>query len=238
MGLVERLHELALSEGITHFGVADLGPAGDFIAAQGGRRLLGFPRAISLGADLSDAMVEPIEDQDDRGPLLTYRYYIYEMVNRLLNQAATRVTAALQAEGAKAYAIPASHSLDTDRLCGLFSHKLAARLAGLGWIGKNCLLITPEHGPRVRFATVLTDADLPTGQPLPDGCGTCEICVKTCLSGAIVGRAFDQAEPREARFLAKTCEARSKKRKEALGITDPGSLCGLCVLVCPYGSRP
>lgn len=237
LDLHEYLRHLAFSEGIAHYGVAGLGPAAEFVAAQGGERLRAFPRAISMGFDLSDAMVDPIEDQDDRGPVLTYRFYTYEMVNRLLNQVATRVAAALQVAGARAYAVPATHTLDYERLRGLFPHKLAARLAGLGWIGKNCLLITPEHGPRVRFATVLTDAELPTGQPLPDGCGACDICVNTCPSGAIIGRPFDPAEPRDLRFTAKACEAWSNKRKAALGITDSGSLCGLCVRVCPHGRR-
>ena len=51
-------------------------------------------------------------------------------------------------------------NLKDERQRAVFSNKLAAHLAGLGWIGKSCLLITPQVGPRVRWVSVLTEAPL------------------------------------------------------------------------------
>lgn len=92
-----------------------------------------------------------------------------------------------------------------DRELGLFSHKLAAHLAGLGWIGKSCLPVTPEAGPRVRWASVLTDAPLAAGEQLEERCGECEACVEVCPAGAFSGRSFFSDEPRAARFDAFKC---------------------------------
>jgi hypothetical protein len=60
------------------------------------------------------------------------------------------------------------------------AHKLAAHLAGLGWIGKSCLLLTEQFGPRVRFVSVLTDAPLEAGSPLDKPCGKCQVCIDAC----------------------------------------------------------
>ena len=92
-----------------------------------------------------------------------------------------------------------------DRELGLFSHKLAAHLAGLGWIGKSCLLVTLEVGPRVRWASVLTDASLMAGEPLEERCGECRGCVEVCPVGAFSGRSFFSDEPRAARFDVFKC---------------------------------
>ena len=89
-----------------------------------------------------------------------------------------------------AYPIPASQRNGRDRMQSIFSHRMAAHLAGLGWIGKNCCLITPIAGPRVRLVTVLTDAPLPPGSPMDSRCGDCTACVDACPPHAIKGRAF------------------------------------------------
>jgi len=66
----------------------------------------------------------------------------------------------LESHGSKSFPVPASQIIDEEKLLGVFSNKMAAHLAGLGWIGKSCLLVTPEAGPRARWATVLTQAAL------------------------------------------------------------------------------
>ena len=97
--------------------------------------------------------------------------------------------------------------MDDERICAMFSHKMAAHLAGLGWIGKSCLLVTPQYGPRVRWTTVLTDypfsmAGTPDGPALRQLRG-----MRQGMSrGAFTGRMFDQNEPREARFDAGKCD--------------------------------
>ncbi len=192
----KRVGELAKEWGTDFFGVADLSPACDEILTQGGYLLAEYPRAISLGVILSHAIVEHLpKRREERAVAMNYKHHGYTIVNQRLDQVATRLYSYLQNRGFKAMPIPASQIVDDERLCGVFTHKLAAHLAGLGWIGKSCLLVTPEAGPRVRWATVLTDAPLlETGKRLPENCGECMKCVDICPVDAFTGRAFKESD--------------------------------------------
>lgn len=211
-------------------GVADLTSASGFIRAQGGEHLASYPLAVSLGMRLIDAVVDELHLHESPSAIFSYRG-LYNSVNQNLDRASLLIARRLQREGFRAYPIPASQIIDPRRLEGAFSHKLAAHLAGLGWIGKNCLLITPEYGPRVRLATVLTDAPLEAGKPIPDGCGECRRCVEACPVNAITGRPFNPGEARDLRLRAHLCHDYSERRERLIG----EGLCGLCVYVCPYG---
>jgi len=156
-----------------------------------------------------------------------------------------RIALALQADGFGGLPVPAApRAIDMDRLCGIFSSKMAAHLAGLGWIGKSCLLVTPEAGPRVRWATVLTDAPLaPTGTPMAPGespgakyggeCGECRACVEVCPAQAFTGRVFRADEGRDARYHAEACSAYVRSVKDQTG----HRVCGMCLKVCPHGVK-
>src|SRR5512140_2319896 len=82
----------------------------------------------------------------------------------LLVKLQRRAVRFLKARGHRTLAIPP----DSDRkkgtfvsqLYSLFNHKMAATSAGLGWIGRNGLLISADYGPRLSLATILTDAHL------------------------------------------------------------------------------
>ncbi|MGA2622147.1 MAG: hypothetical protein ABSF26_31535 [Thermoguttaceae bacterium] len=152
-------------------------------------------------------------------------------------------------------------SSTTSRLCELFrsrgyrakTHapglpglpKMAGRLAGLGWIGRNSLLIIPGPGPRVALAAVLTDAPLPVTckEPVENHCGNCRRCVDACPANAYTGEPFRETDPLTVRFdpdkCRRWCEELRDQRRSPEICSDEGDCCGgvcnLCAKACPYG---
>ena len=169
----------------------------------------------------------------------SYRHYS-DIANKKLEAIGFGLAQQLEESGYKAY-IPPGGLADREKLMSFFSHKIAANLSGLGWIGKNNMVINPDYGPRLSFATVLTDAPLPaTGQALKDGCGECRECVDICPPHSYTGIVFDSAQPREARYNAHLCESYCQGQLKALGVKDmqaSGHVCGLCLYVCPFGRK-
>ena len=221
--LKQRLSHLVYQAGGDLFGVADLESARDFVVNQGGETPGQFPRAVSVGIRLSDVVVDG-HDPDEKHENSLYWHHVYRVVTPALDQLAQRIQREIQADGFLTFPVPASLPYDREKLRGVFSHKLAAHLSGLGWIGKNCLFITPDFGPRVRLVTVLTDAPLPVGAPLKKRCGRCKTCVVSCPIKAFTGVEFQAKDPVEIRFDTRACEAYRR--------THP---CGICVSVCPHG---
>ena len=229
-----RIESVTRSLGADFFGVADLASANDAILEQGGAVVAGFPYAVSIGITIFDTIVDRLEQRADQAVAIDYRHHCYDVINQRLDQITSRLSSLLQRDGYRVLPVPASQRVNHKKLCGTFSHKMAAHLAGLGWIGKNCLLVTPERGPRVRWATVLTDAPLKvTGEAMAEQCGACEKCVQICPVNAFTGRAFRETEPREARYDASKCDRYFAKMKESGKV----AVCGMCLYICPYGRQ-
>ncbi len=236
MEMNHRLEETAEKWGADFFGVADLSPARDAILAQGGPALAAYPWGISLGIALLHTIVDQLPNRAERAVAISYRQHSYDVINQRLDLLTSNLSSLLQREGHRALPVPAAKRVDDERLCAAFSHKLTAHLAGLGWIGKSCLLVTPQVGPRVRWATVLTDAPLQAtaGQPMEERCGACQQCVDICPVQAFTGRPFRAHEPRESRYDAGRCN----RYFAGMKATDPETaVCGLCLYVCPYGRQ-
>ena len=113
----------------------------------------------------------------------------------------------------------------------------AALLRTHGWIGKNNLLTTPDFGGAVRLCTVVTDAPLPTAEPiLSSRCGSCRVCVDACPSSALYGTLWHTGLDRDDLFDHLLCERTAKERTgRSFGI--PIAICGKCFAVCPYTQR-
>lgn len=235
MYINEELHKLAENHGITYFGAADLSLAGHSAVDQAGTGISNYPYCISVGIALPREIVDRLPYREQYNDALNYKLFAYDLINQRLDIVASVLTGRIQEKGYRAFPIPASGTIDNERICGAFSHKLGARLCGFGWIGKNCLLITPENGPRVRWVSVLTDAPL---QPAAKGileqrCGECTICTDVCPVKAIKGRAFAETEPREMRFDAGKCNEYFDSLKAAGKL----NVCGMCLYACPHGRK-
>ena len=167
-------------------------------------------------------------------------------VDRNLNEDTVRLLLALQKKVVKILRKSGFRYLcippDSDRikntfvskLYPLFTHKMAATSAGIGWIGKNGLLINPDFGPRLSLATVLTDAPLRTDEPIKNSlCGACGLCREFCPSDAITGEEWSRSEPFCELIQLDRCAAHKKKIKALHGKPN----CGLCISICPFGRR-
>lgn len=178
----------------------------------------GLSTGISMAARLSARVLEEITD----GPTRLY-YHHYRRLNHLLDLAAHVVSARLLDEGWEAVPIPASQTIDWENQRGHISHKAVAVRAGLGWIGRNNLLVTPRWGSQVRLVTVLTNAQFEECSPLGNGCGSCRACIDVCPAGAIGESADD--------FRRMDCFAKVKELAKRAGIGH--YICGICVRACP-----
>ncbi len=138
-------------------GVADLSLAKKAVIQQYGSLIDKYPLAISIGLTL------PIIVQNQLSR--TYKNTVlYNETDKQLDIITTKLSGLLQNGGYKAFSVPKIEMNEEKIFINL--HKLAANLAGLAWIEKNDLLVTPEAGSRVNWATVLTDAPLESDKPM------------------------------------------------------------------------
>jgi epoxyqueuosine reductase QueG len=223
----EELAALLEGMGASFIGFAD-------VAGKAEGSFQNLPYAVSVGIRLSDSIVDEISDQ----PTFTY-FHHYRSVNAFLDQLTLRGLVYIQRQGFNAVAVPASQTVNDGAgpYRGVFPHKTAAVRAGLGRIGKNGLFLHRLYGPRVRIATILTDMELPFAQPLQDpGCGSCRRCVDACPALALTGGEWHEGAEREELVDAKACSEYMNRHFKQIG---RGSVCGICMRVCPrYGKDP
>lgn len=202
--------------GFSFFGIADIGEArADFLL--GDKLRDSFPFGISLGFRLLDAVLDDIRD----APTPLY-FHHYRQANAFLDRGALLLAAFIQDLGRRALPIAASQIIDWESQRSQVSHKAVGRLAGLGWIGRNNLLVHPAFGSRFRLVTVLTDLPLPSAVPLSFGCGSCRACVAACPAKSIAEK------PEE--FDHKGCYEKLKEFRNS-GLVGQ-FICGVCVKAC------
>ena len=234
---VTELKELCKAHGAFRTGIADLDPFKKDPCAVPADLLAPYTRAVSMAIALDDDVIDGITDR----PTNAYAH-LYWKVNDLLNRAAFAASMWIEKEGYKAKAMPSSYFADEGKLLGNISHKAVARMAGLGWQGKSLLLVTPEHGPRVRLVTVLTDMPLEPDTPMKNKCGECMECTEACPVGAIKGTPLknpdDPASHYNSREEALDLMACYGRTKENRAVPEYATLvCGVCIRACPWGQK-
>ena len=192
MTLKDDLRNICSESGTSLFGVAD---ADDLMKAPEGHRpsdIMDDPESvIVVGLKMLDAQMDlqstsgdyyTISPRDDmmKGHLT--------FISRELDRIGYKISRYLESKGYKAYHQLASEGgVDSRQLNGLFSLKHAAREAGIGVIGRNSLLLTPEYGPRVRLTGVITNAEIEPDSPSDaEFCKDCEkLCIEACPADAL-----------------------------------------------------
>lgn len=143
----------------------------------------------------------------------------YTELNHTLNKMSSQM--AEKFGGVAEQATKEGHSRGAGHVSEYFpvtvSHRAFAETAKLGWRGRHSLIVTPEAGPALRFATVFVPETLgKVGRDL-SGCGGCEACLQVC---PIL---------REAGLHNKDYRETCRLRIKALGL---GGVCGICVRTC------
>ncbi|MDP6685353.1 MAG: hypothetical protein QGI05_00195 [Candidatus Omnitrophota bacterium] len=214
--LYKELKGIAGSLGSALFGVAEVGSVKkEFYFSDAILKDLDY--AISIAYRLSDPIIEDIIDV----PTKLY-YHHYRQVNVALDQISLAISNVLQGKGYRALPLPASQIINWKKQRAHLSHTKIAELAGIGFVGRNNLLVNPEFGSRIRTVTILTNAPLGKDEPLKIDCGACRSCINACPAKAI-------KETKEGFDRVKCYE----KLKEFRDKNFVGQyICGICVKSC------
>lgn len=213
----ELIKNLSFQWGASLFGVAPLKSLEEKHHLLSQNIIDKFQFAISIGFHLSDSIIDEIETQ----PTHLY-FHHYQRINILLDNIGLIITSKIQEFGYNAIPIPASQIVDWEKQKGHISHKHVAKLAGLGWIGRNNLLVNERFGSRIRLVTVLTDFPLTINSPSKQDCGSCMNCIPVCPVGAISERQED--------FNHQACYEQLRTFAKTLHFSH--NICGICVKAC------
>jgi epoxyqueuosine reductase len=219
---MDRLREMLLARGAALVGFADLGELYPEVRYH-------LPRGLSIAVALNPHIVANIA----AGPTREYGDE-YDRVNQHLNDLAAFAAGYLADLRYRVKAIESTVAYVDPSTCSApFQHKTVATRAGLGWIGKDALLITRQFGSAVRLVSVLTDAPLPVGRPIDHSlCGDCRACVDACPGKAIKGVDWQVGMFRDELYDAFVCRETALKLAGLVGV--PRTVCGICINACPY----
>ena len=210
--LIEEIEQLAIEHGASSIGYAKVSPRWVFQ-----NKAILFDNAIVFAMQMDKARMDTAPSPSCMQTVMeTYRDQ-----GRLANKIAAR----LRKHGVGAHA---GHPL-----MGLALYPPMAQRAGLGWMGLNGIIITPEHGPRVRLAAVFTSLeDLPFGEDnehawVEDFCDSCRICIKECPPQALYGEPELHDNGRMTYVENELC---FPYFSDYYG-------CSVCVKVCPFNQQ-
>lgn len=169
----------------------------------------GLPNAILFGLSLSPGYLREVANTPDyvRARIDSKRgfdddeFYLTEMKTGDLSD---HIAEILISKGYKAYSQSDGNQEATNNFDGIYGktplpHKTLAVMAGIGWIGRNNLLITPEYGCGLCLGVILTDIPLDTteSQIMESKCGNCRTCLAVCDVNTLTGCDWNRSVTRE-----------------------------------------
>lgn len=222
MKMTEELKELLYCRGAALVGIGDMSTVEN----------CSFKTGVSVAVALPESVVIDLQEAPTR------EYYdLYYILNKKLNEIVTAGEELLRSRGFEAWAQTTDRVKVDQNNISRIPHKTVATRAGLGWIGKNCLLVTPQYGSAIRISSLLTNAPLEYDAPVNQSrCGRCELCVRKCPAQALKGTLWETGIHREEIVDIKKCYKKQVEiMTEKTGIeTD---LCGKCFAVCAYTQK-
>lgn len=221
--LIIKIVKIAREMGAADVGFFELSNSKEALAST-------YSEGITIVLRLSQGILSEIRDE----PTINY-FSHYRSVNRTIDAITLRILLFLEEEGIVGYSIPASQSDPKGNYRGVFPHKTGAVLSGLGFIGKSALFIHEDYGPAVRLGTILMKSHFGFhNQIMESQCGNCTRCRDLCPAQAIEGTLWHYGMEREMLLDARSCSTHMKKAYQHIG---RGSVCGLCMVHCPYTQK-
>jgi epoxyqueuosine reductase len=196
--LKERLVARARELGFARLGVARVEPLGREADALRHWIAEGHHASMAWMAETVDVRIDPshagmlpdarsvvvlatpyarTEGPSGPAPGIVARYARGRDYHNVLGKRARKLARLLQDEGHRA-------RVSVDSVPVL--ERAWAQRAGVGFVGKNCCLIVPGLGSHVLLAALVTDAELPPDEPMPERCGSCRLCLDACPTRAFV----------------------------------------------------
>ena len=224
--LREQVKDLLRASGCDLVGVANVERFKE--APQGRRPRDILPTARSVVVGVTHILDSVCDDLPETRYEYTNQFYI---LNGTLGTASTKVSRLLEDQGYRAIPIPAAYPRINKELMGVFSHRHAAVLAGLGELGLSNLLLTPQFGARVRIVSVITEARLEPDPPYAKSlCYKMQKeCEKACVTSCPV-----QAISSNGAVNKDLC---LRYQEQIMPWSAVELRCGLCLGSCPIGRR-
>jgi epoxyqueuosine reductase QueG len=214
----DNLKDKAIELGADLFGVTQTARLEKYISPEMSDTAESLPFVVSIAVRLQRKVLDTLTD----GPSLLYKAH-YRQANNLLDKITFGLSQFIARSGYGSIPIPASAITDWENQRAHLSHRHAAQLAGLGFLGRHGLIVHPDYGASIRLASILTDLPLHIDEPLADDCGDCCSCLAACPVGAISINGASEFDGKACYDLLKLYQ-----KRKGIGLM----ICGLCVKAC------
>lgn len=209
-----------------------------------GAGLVGYAdlsRVISCDMKYGISIVLPLRPEVVKnimsGPTEEY-FDAYHEVEKKLDEIVLAGEEFLKERGYRAYAQTSERVREDNEWRTELPHKTVATNAGIGWIGKNCLLVTEEYGSAIRLSSILTDAPLACEEAVRESkCKGCRKCVEACPAKALTGVAWSVEVDRDSMLNKEACVEKQIELTRKNTEYEKEFLCGKCFAVCPFTQR-